>query len=169
MSASKPKKSKSKKTKTVKKEVGRPSAFKEEYCEQAYKLCLIGITDKQMSDFFGISESTLNLWKKKHPSFSESLKKGKYLSDAEVGSSLFQRACGYEHDDIHFSAYEGQVTETPYRKRYAPDTIACIFWLKNRQRSQWQNNPEEVDDNAPILPRQITIQTVSARKTPKPE
>ena len=37
---------------------GRPSSFKTEYIEQAYKLCLLGATDKQMCDFFGVNEKT---------------------------------------------------------------------------------------------------------------
>ena len=42
---------------------GRPTKYKDEYCEQAYKLCLLGATDKEMADFFQVSLSTLNLWK----------------------------------------------------------------------------------------------------------
>lgn len=31
---------------------GRPTKYKEEYTDQAYKLCLLGATDKEMADFF---------------------------------------------------------------------------------------------------------------------
>ena len=41
-------------------EVGRPTLYKEEYPEQAYKLCLQVDTDKELADFFGICEATLN-------------------------------------------------------------------------------------------------------------
>ena len=40
---------------------GRPTKYKEEYAEQAYKLCLLGAKDKEMADFFQVSLSTLNL------------------------------------------------------------------------------------------------------------
>jgi hypothetical protein len=33
-------------------ERGRPTKYKEEYNEQAYKLCLLGATDKELADFF---------------------------------------------------------------------------------------------------------------------
>ena len=62
---------------------GRPSQYKAEYCEQAYKLCLLGATDVQLADFFGVSEQTLNTWKQKHPKFLESLRAGKDEADAE--------------------------------------------------------------------------------------
>jgi DNA-binding XRE family transcriptional regulator len=33
---------------------------REEYDEQARKLCLLGATDAELADFFGVSEQTLN-------------------------------------------------------------------------------------------------------------
>ena len=30
---------------------GRPSSYRQEYAEQAYKLCLLGVTDADMADF----------------------------------------------------------------------------------------------------------------------
>ena len=32
---------------------GLPSAHREEYIEQAYELCLLGATDKELAFFFG--------------------------------------------------------------------------------------------------------------------
>ena len=48
---------------------GRPTLFKEEYLEQAYKLCLLGATDADLADFFGVDEDTINLWKRTHKDF----------------------------------------------------------------------------------------------------
>jgi len=46
--------------------VGRPTDYKEDFNEQAYKLCLLGAIDKDLADFFDIAESTLNEWKLKY-------------------------------------------------------------------------------------------------------
>lgn len=119
--------------------MGRPSGFREEFVEQARKLALLGATDKEMADIWGVSEQTVNAWKNKHPKFFEALKDGKEKADAEVGQRLYERACGYEHDDVHISTHNGSVTMTPIRKRYPPDTTACIFWLKNRQKANWRD------------------------------
>ena len=54
--------------------LGRPSDYKPEYDEQVRKICALGADDKKLADFFNVSESTLNLWKLKHPTFSESLR-----------------------------------------------------------------------------------------------
>ena len=43
--------------------VGRPSKYKDEYCEQAEKLARLGVTDKEMAEFFGVTVQMLNKWK----------------------------------------------------------------------------------------------------------
>jgi transposase-like protein len=81
------------------------------------KLCLLGQTDAELADSFGVSESTLNLWKKTHEDFSESIKKGKSPADADVAKSLYDKAL-------------------------AGDVTAQIFWLKNRKSSAWRDKRE---------------------------
>lgn len=131
--------------------MARPSKFDEAMCEQAKKLCLLGATDKELADFFQVSESTLREWKGQHPEFSAALKEGKEMADATVGQRLFQRACGFSHPDTHFSNYQGVVTATPYTKHYAPDTTACIFWLKNRRPDLWRDRVEHTGkDGGPM-------------------
>ena len=128
--------------KNEKKGAGRPSSFKPEYIEQAYKLCLLNATDKQMADIFGVSEVTFNEWKHKHPEFLESLKEGKEIADSRVGESLFQRACGYSHPEDKIFNDNGKPLIVPTIKHYPPDTTACIFWLKNRQPDKWRDRQE---------------------------
>lgn len=98
---------------------GRRTDYRPEMAEQAEKLCRLGATDKELADFFDVTEQTVNNWKSSQPGFFESLKKGKILADAEVANSLYNRALG--SDD------------------YPPDTTACIFWLKNRQPGKWRD------------------------------
>lgn len=121
---------------------GRPSKYKEEYAEQAYKLCLLGATDKELADFFNVQESTINYWKLHQVGFSESLKSGKDGADAVVASKLFQRAIGYEHKEDKIFNNEGEPLIVPTIKHYAPDTTACIFWLKNRQSAKWRDKTD---------------------------
>lgn len=121
---------------------GRPTKFCREYCEQARKLCQLGATDAEMAEFFKIGEATLNRWKHEHADFRESIKDGKIVADAEVADRLFKRATGYSHPDVHISNYQGEITVTKITKHYPPDTVAGIFWLKNRRPLEWR---EKVD------------------------
>lgn len=125
--------------------MARPSKYKPEFCKQALKLCRLGATDKELADFFEVNEDTINEWKKVHAEFSESLKGGKAAADAEVADKLFKRATGYEHDAVKIvaNANTGQEHIVNYTERYAPDTTAAIFWLKNRRPDLWRDKTEQ--------------------------
>ena len=105
---------------------------------------MLGATDKELADFFETTEQTINNWKHDFPEFFESIKKGKEQADSNVADRLYQRAMGYEHDDVHIANYQGEAIITPIRKYYPPDTTAAIFWLKNRQKDNWRDR-QEVD------------------------
>lgn len=121
------------------------SKYKPEYDELAYKFCLLGATDATLGDFFSVSEQTINAWKHAHPSFLESLKKGKAVADANVASSLYHRATGYSHPETKIATHEGKISDTlDVDKHYAPDPTAAIFWLKNRQPKMWRDKTENV-------------------------
>jgi hypothetical protein len=121
---------------------GRPTKYKAEYAEQAYKLCLLGSIDKDLANFFEVTESTINEWKLKYPKFSESIKRGKDQADAVIAESLFHRAKGYSHPDTDIRVVNGQIKMTKITKHYPPDTVAGIFWLKNRQKKNWRDKVE---------------------------
>ena len=123
--------------------MARPTKFKPEFVEQARKLAKLGATDREAAEFFEVNESTLHLWKHTHPEFSEALNVGKEAADARVVQSLYRRAVGYSHDDVHISTYEGAVTLTPIIKHYPPDPTSMIYWLKNRQRDKWRDKQED--------------------------
>lgn len=125
-----------------KRPVGRPTKYRPEYCELAYNYCLLGATDSRLADFFDVEESTINNWKHEFPEFMESIKKGKEVADAEVAQSLFKKATGYEHEAVKIFNDQGAPMIVPYVERYAPDTTAAIFWLKNRQPALWRDKQE---------------------------
>lgn len=134
-------------------DLGRPTDYKKEYIDQGYRLCLLGYTDLQLAEFWGVCEATINNWKNNHPEFLESLKKGKDLADADIAESLYMRAKGYSHkeDKILSNSQDPQkpiIVETV--KRYPPDTTACAIWLNNRQSIRWKSRRpvENVDDDA---------------------
>lgn len=121
---------------------GRPSSFRPEYERYVRFLCRRGATDAELAEMFGVTEQTVNNWKQAHPEFFGSLKDGKAEADAEVERSLFERATGYEHQAVKFHVIDGAVQETPYVERYAPDTTAAIFWLKNRKPAEWRDRQD---------------------------
>jgi len=136
------------------KKTGRPSDYKPEYDEQAFRYSLLGATDKEMANFFDITEKTLNTWKEVHSSFLQSIKDGKDDADARVVKSLYKRATGYNQivqKPMVVSLGSGAGSEVEiveYEEKIAPDTAAAFIWLKNRQAKKWRDKqPEAAEDN----------------------
>ncbi len=107
--------------------------------ERVYRLCLLGLTDAQIAHAIGIVLSNLTLWKDDHPSLFAAMERGKQEADAIVVESLYKRATGYSHPDVHISNHKGQVIVTETTTHYPPDVKACMFWLKNRQYENWKD------------------------------
>ena len=123
---------------------GRPSVYKDDFARQAQKLCEIGATDQEIADFFGVDVRTIYRWKHVHDEFCHALKAGKEVSDERVVRSLFQRAVGYEQDEVKIFMPAGadEPVYAPFRAKIAPDTTAAIFWLKNRRPEEWRDKTE---------------------------
>lgn len=124
--------------------MARPSLYKEEYTKLAYKLALLGSTDKELADIFEVAESTFSKWKVDFPELSEALKKGKDEADSIVVKSLFNRANGFHKEETEEIMYKGEIVELKRKKYYPPDVTACIYWLKNRQRDKWGDRKEDL-------------------------
>lgn len=152
--------------------MARPTKYRDEFADQAFKLCLLGATDEDLADFFGVTPQTINNWKKSHEAFFESLKAGKDEADSRVADSLYNRALGYTHDAVKIAvdANTGAEKAVPYLKHYPPDTTACIFWLKNRQRAHWrdkQDHEHSGPDGGPI-PTRVEVVIVDAEDAGDP-
>ena len=131
--------------------VGRPTDYKKEYNDQAYKLTLLGHTDKELCIFFDVCEATLNNWKHQHPKFLESIKKGKDIADVEVVMALRKRALGYKYTETTTDS-ESDVIKV-VEKEVAPEVSAQCFWLKNRQPSKWRDKQEITVTEEPTVIR----------------
>jgi hypothetical protein len=118
---------------------GRPTKFSPEMIRQVEILAIKGFDDKEIAKLYGVTEKTVNNWKKEYPDFFQSLKHGKEIADAAVERCLFERATGYSHPDTHISNYQGDITITDIIKHCPPDVTAQIFWLKNRNPGQWRD------------------------------
>ena len=123
---------------------GRPTDYKPEYDKLAYNYCLLGAIDKDLANYFEVAESTINLWKLEHPSFSESLKDGRERADFAVTQSLHKRAMGYTHKVQKAMQYQGEPIIVEIEEEVPPDTTAQIFWQKNRQPKYWRDKQDVV-------------------------
>ncbi len=106
-----------------------------------------GLTDEQIAKNIGITRSTLSAWKNKFSDISDTLKRGKDIVDIQVENALLKRALGFSYEEKTYETNsEGEKKlKKVVTKMVIPDTIAQIFWLKNRKPSSWRD--KQIDTN----------------------
>ena len=117
------------------------------------------MTDVQIAEFFGVEERTITRWKQEYPAFCLSLNDGKVIADAEVASSLYQRATG-EVTFYEKSIKKGDEYEViKLHQRQPADPGAAKLWLTNRQGKLWRDkvvNEFSGIDGAPIQTEEVS-------------
>ncbi len=122
---------------------GRDSLYDPSMNDMARKLALLGLTDREMAEFFGVTERTLNNWKNEHLAFFQSLNEGKTIADANVADSLYRRATGevvfiekrVKNDDGHYEIVR-------LSQQVPADPGAAKLWLTNRRGQNWRDKQE---------------------------
>lgn len=140
---------KKKPAKKPEKKAGRPSPYKEEMNKLAYQFCLLGATNEKLAELLGVSLATIGLWIQTKPAFSDAIKAGREIADAEIAEATFHRAKGYSHKATKFQLHrDGTWKSIEYTEHFPPDTTAAKFWLMNRQPEKWR---EKLDIEQKVL------------------
>jgi hypothetical protein len=108
---------------------------------------LLGATDKEIADFFNISEATVNNWKLEHPRFLESIRKGKQHADMEIAKSLYDRAKGctvltQQAFKVKKGTNNEEVEVVDVMETYPPDPVCIKYFLNNRRPDRWKDKTE---------------------------
>ena len=145
---------------------GRPTDYKPEFCEQARNYCLLGATNEELGEFFGVTRRTIDNWIAHQPDFGLAVKSCRLVADSKVASGLYARAIGYERKVKRTSLYRGEALDFETNVYFPPDTQACIFWLRNRRRQTWRDGPHAAtaDDGIDDIARLDSITRVALRK-----
>lgn len=111
--------------------VGRPPfQITDEVKSKVESLAAQGLTQEQICSVLGISRQTMCKKKRMFADFNDALKRGKNKGLATITNSLFNKA-------------------------KTGDTASTIFYLKNRDRENWQERPDKqsefnYDENVPL-------------------
>jgi len=124
----------------------KPSKFNDELKELMLDLYEKGATDQEVADQVGVSRRTICRWKAMSPDFNRKSAEAKDVADDLVEASLFDKATGYSHPEEKHFMYKGEVVRVETVKHYPPDTVAAIFWLKNRRPEVWREKQKGEDD-----------------------
>lgn len=115
-----------------------------------------GLTNEQIANNMGVNVKTLYEWCNKYGDFSNALKKSKEVADIQVENALYKKALGYNatikktfkvkeiiYSESGIKLKEIEKLEVGYDEVHIPaDTIAQIFWLKNRKPDNWRDKVE---------------------------
>lgn len=109
-----------------------------------------GLSEAQICKNLGVAVSTFNTYKNKHPELVTVIKKGKETQITEVENALFKNATGYYFyvdTAIKVKDAEGneRVEKVRLQKFKGPDTGAIAFFLKNKDKHNWTDNPQMMD------------------------
>lgn len=134
--SAKPKKSRAKS--------GRPSAYDAAFHpDRAYKLALLGCTNVEIAEQFGLTDTGITGWIERHPEFKAAIHAGRVPADSEVADALRKRALGFEWEEevatkVKVDQHREEVVITKVKRIVPPDTMAASLWLRNRKTTSWQ-------------------------------
>lgn len=136
---------------------GRPPKYRSEFAEQARRYCLLGAIDKQLAEFFAVSDKTIENWRRKYPDFKKACIDGKAVADARVAEGIYRSAIGavtikIRRKTINESGLESTSEE---ERELPPDVGAATFWLKNRQPSNWRERIEQQINHGDSLSAEV--------------
>jgi hypothetical protein len=119
---------------------GRKTVYSPRMAVVARKCCEHGLTDIEIADVLNVSPATLYRWKVQHPNFARVFKLGRKMADDRVERSLYLRAVGYSYlAEKPVMTRHGQKTMR-YRAHIPPDTVAAVWYLKNRRPDRWRDS-----------------------------
>lgn len=123
--------------------VGRPTDYKEAYCNEVLEHLAEGFTLASFGGIVGASRDTLYEWAKVHPQFSDAIKKGR-----AKGQHLWEQRLAAQ-------AASG-----------AGNTAAIIFAMKNLYQDDWADkivNEHTGKDGGPIETKGVSDNELARR------
>lgn len=154
---------------------GRPTSYKDEFCQKAADLCVNGATDFEVAQALGVCVRTLYRWKAEHSDFCQALKIGKEAADDRVERSLYNRAVGYDYPAVKIMQDSGKPLIVPYTEHVPPDVGAVTMWLTNRKGWRTKQSHEHTGANGgPIMTQSADdltdeqLAVIASRGSPAP-
>ncbi len=123
-----------------------------------------GMSEKQIAMNLKISYSYFREQKKSLSALSEALCRGKIVADVAVENALYKRALGYDavetvavkvksiyFDERDNKCQKEEVVTVDTTRHIPADPGAQKFWLINRQKDSWKDNPHKAANDKELL------------------
>lgn len=108
-----------------------------------------GLSEAQIIKNIGIGKTAWESYKNKFPELRELIKKGRQTQITEVENSLFKSATGFAYHVEEVVKVKipggGEEVQVVTVQKYQPAQVAAmIFFLKNKDRENWCDNPQMI-------------------------
>ena len=117
-----------------------------------------GLYEKDIIKNLGIGKTAWENYKNKYKELSELLLNEKLAQNELVENALYKNATGYSYieeqafkckevyyDDEGKRCEKEEVKKIEVVKYKFPETEAAKYWLKNRAKKEWADNPQMID------------------------
>lgn len=124
-----------------------------------------GNTDKEIAEKLGIGYSTYRKYKTSNVALKGAIATGKDKANQEVEKALYKKCIGYKYTEEVATKVKEEVLAADGKtilvkedvvikqvKKYCgPDLNAQKFWLINRERVKWKEDPHKVANDKELL------------------
>lgn len=143
---------------------------RDNFLQEVTNYCLLGATNGQLADFFGVSVDMVNHWNSVsgEAEFRQAVYEGRDQADAMVAQAFFKRATGYEYESQRLVVQNGHAEIISVTEHVPPDTGAGKFWLTNRAGKSWKDKQthEHGGREGGAIETELTVRFVSAAPQP---
>ncbi|SFU42945.1 hypothetical protein SAMN04487886_102531 [Clostridium sp. DSM 8431] len=120
-----------------------------------------GQTDKEIAEKLGIPYSTFRRYKREKSELKDAIAQGKDKKNDNVIQALYKNCTGYKYyeetpvkvkeeviaDDGTTVLVKERVEVKSIKKFKPPDLAAQKYWLNNRDKTKWQDDPHKVTND----------------------
>ena len=123
-----------------------------------------GCKDKEIIEYLGISRSAWKAKKNNNLKLKQAIDEVKEVRNEQVEDALFKCCTGYHYyEDVVTKVKEDILTEdgivlvkedvkiSKVKKYKGPDIAAQKYWLNNRKKASWKDDPNKVENDRKSL------------------
>lgn len=134
------------------------------YCKaldrRANGLALLGYTNEDIADHFGVDRDTVARWTVEYPSFRRAIDTARVDANVRVVKAQYRAAVGFRARETKVFNVDGDLKTIDVTKVYPPNVQAATLVLTNRAARHWKDR-KVVDSGAAIDLAELVKEAIS--------
>jgi hypothetical protein len=106
---------------------GAQPIYRRSFADAARKYSLLGASNIRLAELFGVTPEAFEMWMNEHPEFADAVVGARDRADAEIASSMYRRAKGYDIETVRTER------KTVTQVHVPADTMIGERWLRLRR------------------------------------